>query len=98
MDDEVIENDDIVHCSLCGCSWDLCGNGEGLVLEGRSPLIGDSIPQQVKLCIECGIQAAAAVQRLMHEADTCEHGVVCGEWCEPCNRAYKEAAWNADNH
>ncbi len=24
--------------------------------------------------------------------DICEHGVPAGDWCEPCNLAYKEAA------
>ena len=23
--------------------------------------------------------------------DTCEHGVMAGNWCAPCNREYKEA-------
>jgi hypothetical protein len=32
--------------------------------------------------------------RLKYEPlpDHCEHGVADGDWCEPCNRAYKEAA------
>jgi hypothetical protein len=27
------------------------------------------------------------------DPDKCEHGVPDGEWCEPCNRDYKEAAY-----
>lgn len=26
------------------------------------------------------------------EGDFCEHGIADGEWCEPCNHEYKEAA------
>lgn len=84
--------EDIVHCHLCGSPWSLDGNGEGVVLNGNRPLCGRQLPEQIKLCIECGIQAAAAVERLIHEHDVCEHGVVCGDWCEPCNAAYKLAA------
>lgn len=27
----------------------------------------------------------------------CEHGVAEGDWCEPCNRAYKDAMGNPEN-
>lgn len=30
--------------------------------------------------------------------DVCEHGIPEGDWCETCNRAYKEAAADPENH
>lgn len=36
------------------------------------------------------------VAQLPH-SDICEHGVNDGDWCEPCNRAYKEAQVDPDN-
>jgi hypothetical protein len=89
--DEAIENDCILHCTLCGTAFDLSGNGEGMVFESRE------LPDQVKICIRCAIQVAAATQRLMHEADICEHGVVCGEWCEPCHDAYRDSQIDPEN-
>ena len=52
---------------------------------------------QIKLCIECACFAYRTLEQLIAEADHCEHGVMCGEWCEPCNRAYKEAQFDPEN-
>lgn len=51
-------------------------------------------------------QAADEIERLRKEVDrmmgldpeTCEHDVRIGDWCEPCNEAYKEAAADPENH
>lgn len=37
-------------------------------------------------------QLRAVVARLEPPPGVCEHGVIEGDWCEPCNREYKEAA------
>jgi hypothetical protein len=31
------------------------------------------------------------------EVESCEHGIAEGEFCDPCNRAYKDAAADPDN-
>lgn len=86
------DDSNTVHCSLCGSPWDLCGNGEGIILEGRRPLFDCCLlPLQFKLCIDCAIQAAAAVERTLQEHDQCEHGIICGEWCEACRNEYLRA-------
>ena len=37
-------------------------------------------------------EVEARLRKYEPEADKCEHGVAEGDWCEPCNKAYKEAA------
>jgi hypothetical protein len=36
------------------------------------------------------------ISRLEPKPGYCEHGVLDGDWCEPCNKAYKEAAKEAE--
>ena len=36
--------------------------------------------------------AEARLRRYEPEPGKCEHGVAEGDWCEPCNKAYKDAA------
>jgi len=81
---------DTVHCDLCGAPWDLV-LGDGIVLNAQSQNTLYGLPAQIKLCVDCAIQAAKATELMMHETDRCEHGVTVGDWCEPCNKAYKEA-------
>lgn len=40
---------------------------------------------------EARAELAAMKQKYEPEPGYCEHGVAEGDWCEPCNRAYKEA-------
>lgn len=86
LDDAIIE--DAVHCNFCGTSWVLGGHGDGITL--NSPSGGGSIPQ-LKLCIDCALFVARTLESEIADKDVCEHGVVCGDWCEPCHRAYREA-------
>ena len=96
LDDAVIE--DTVHCTLCGISWVLGGNGDGIfvTLPASGPLFGH-IGGQLKLCIECALQVKKEIELLLAEKDVCEHGVVCGDWCQPCNEAYKTAMADPSN-
>ena len=38
------------------------------------------------------LRTVAAREGRRAERDVCEHGVTCGDWCEPCNAEYKRAA------
>lgn len=40
-------------------------------------------------------QLLARLRHYEPEPGKCEHGVAEGDWCEPCNKAYKEAAIEA---
>ena len=40
-------------------------------------------------------EVEALLRKYEPEPDKCEHGVAEGDWCEPCNKAYKEAADDA---
>lgn len=90
-DDAIIE--DTVHCSFCGASWVLGSNGDGIILNLSSEHrdYGHAGPQ-LKLCMDCAAFVARTYQAKLESRDICEHGVLCGDWCESCNRAYKEAA------
>jgi hypothetical protein len=86
--------EDTVHCDLCGAGYDIGGNGEGICINSphhRNDPIGPTSGGQIKLCIDCALFAALTLKQALAEKDICEHGVVSGEWCEPCNRAYKQA-------
>jgi hypothetical protein len=41
--------------------------------------------------------AEAAIARHRELMDQCEHGIPIGQWCEPCNKAYKAAQIDPDN-
>jgi hypothetical protein len=88
IDDAIIE--DTVHCDFCGAGWTLGGHEGGICLnlpmqtEGR-------IGTQLKLCVVCAMEVSRVLQMNLDEKDICEHGVCAGDWCEPCNQAYKEA-------
>lgn len=32
------------------------------------------------------------IKKAKQVADVCEHNIKCGDWCEECNREYKDAA------
>lgn len=57
------------------------------------------------IVIASGLTAIAAAYRGVFKIETgedpsvvCEHGSLIGDWCEPCNAAYKQAAIdNAEN-
>lgn len=87
-DNRDAEVEDSVSCDLCGGRYDITGNGEGVCIQSRSE--SSHVPQ-LKLCIECAGRVAIAHQMAMQERDICEHGVVCGDWCPECNKAYKAA-------
>lgn len=95
MSDEIDELTDViiedtVHCDLCGASWVLGGCEDGIILQlprGRS----DFISGQLKLCCDCAAFVSLTYSQFVAEKDVCEHGVLCGDWCERCNRAYKAA-------
>lgn len=86
LDDAIIE--DTVHCSLCGSSWVLGGRADGITL--NSPSGGGQIAQ-LKLCLDCATFVARTLEAELAEKDVCEHGVASGDWCQPCNEAYKRA-------
>lgn len=91
LDDAIVE--DTVHCQLCGGSWVLGTRGDGVIL---TKLAGDDVPYQIAsgqllLCIDCAFFAARTLDQLIAESDQCEHGVLMGEWCEPCNESYRSA-------
>lgn len=92
LEDAIIE--DTAHCDFCGV---------GCVLGGGSDLVVVNLPKQhghpemtkiggqLKLCADCAMFVSLALKQNLQEKDICEHGVCCGDWCEPCNRAYKQA-------
>ena len=96
-EDAVIE--DTIHCTLCGFPWVLGGYGDGIVVtclkRPQDPPINGL--NQLKLCMDCAALVARTYEQEIARSDICEHGVLCGEWCEPCNRAYREAREDQDN-
>ena len=98
LDDAIIE--DTVHCSLCGASWVLGGCEDGIVVTlpqiTGGPHTGHLFGQ-LKLCVECALQVTRETELMLAENDRCEHGISCGDWCQPCNEAYKAAASDPDN-
>jgi hypothetical protein len=46
-------------------------------------------------CLTCIVAFDAASNP---EIETCEHGVKDGDWCEPCNKAEKEARMDPENN
>lgn len=92
LNDAIIE--DTVHCDFCGASWVLGSSGDGICcnLPVNQPVFAPSIRSgQLKLCMDCAAFVSLTYEQELREADQCEHGVLCGEWCEPCNREYREA-------
>ena len=92
LDDSIVE--DTVHCTLCGMSWVLGGNSEGIicVLPYYQPFgIPNLREGQIKLCFGCAAFVARTYEDELAERDQCKHGVLCGDWCEPCNREYRNA-------
>lgn len=94
VDDAIIE--DTVHCDFCGASWTLGGHEDGICINLPSSYtvveqIETRVGGQLKLCIDCALFVSLTLKQNLEERDICEHGVVCGDWCEPCNRSYKEA-------
>ena len=94
LDDAIIE--DTVHCDLCGASWVLGGNADGIcvtlpMLELQREFPVGRRGAQLKLCVACAAFVATTLEAELSCRDVCEHGVLCGDWCEPCNRAYLKA-------
>jgi len=90
LTDAIIE--DTVHCDLCGASWVLGGSGDGLIVQSPIADLQRFIGlAQIKLCYECVLHICRCADQWLREEDECEHGVFIGDWCEPCNRAYKDA-------
>lgn len=93
LEDAIIE--DTVHCDLCGASWVLgwCEDGLCVTLpRGRGMTSGELYGMsQLKLCNDCATFVALSYDKWRGQMDTCEHGIITGEWCEPCNEAYKRA-------
>lgn len=77
-------------CIFCGGS----GGGEDPATRCRACDGSGAVPtvNQLSLCVECAKAVHDAYQTLLRDAGVCEHGVNDGEWCEECNRDYKEAA------
>lgn len=92
VDDAIIE--DTVHCDFCGAAWTLGGREDGICVNlpqaHPSPLT-TKLGGQLKLCIDCSLFVGLTLKQNLMEADVCEHGVTSGDWCERCNRHYKEA-------
>lgn len=44
------------------------------------------------------VEVEDAIRKFREADDICEHGVKDGDYCEPCNRAYKDAAADPNNH
>lgn len=89
LDDAVIE--DTVHCDLCGCSWVLGGNEDGVILEAdpSNAYPYGRIGGQLKLCQSCAMLVHDAYRQNLRDAGICEHGINDGELCESCNLEYK---------
>jgi len=92
--DAIVE--DTVHCDLCGSSWVLGGCEDGVVITPpRRSHDNECWPggiAQLKLCGDCALFVKLTIEQWQREQDVCEHGILAGEWCEPCNREYKRAA------
>ena len=43
------------------------------------------------LCIPCCYRAHLTWEELQAKGVFCEHGIMDGDWCEECNKEYKEA-------
>lgn len=95
MDDAIIK--DTVHCDLCGASWILGGNADGICVNlpqlsvaNFSSFVG-KVGGQLSLCMDCAAMVARTYEAEIKDGDICEHGVLCGDWCAPCNAEYRRA-------
>jgi hypothetical protein len=62
-------------------------------------IAGKLSPEQTRAGLAFTFKIAATIRAILAEAhapDLCEHGIPEGEYCGPCNRAYKEAAREHD--
>jgi hypothetical protein len=88
LDDATVE--DTVHCDLCGAPWVLGGHGDGIIVQPTQATWW-ALGGQLKLCTDCAVYVSRVLRDELAERDVCEHGVLCGDWCEPCNAAHKQA-------
>lgn len=97
LDDAIIE--DTVHCDFCGSPWALGGHEDGICIINPNPTPEDiGGMAQLKLCLDCAMFVSLALKQNLEEKDICEHGVCCGDWCEPCSKAYKQARIDNESH
>lgn len=92
LTDAIIE--DTVHCDFCGTSWVLGGYGDGICIQSPKPLeaqVHEGFPSQLKLCMDCAAEVARAYDAEAKQSDRCEHGVLTGDWCQPCHAEYRRA-------
>lgn len=95
------DDNDIVHCTLCGCLVDLCIDCivvEAHLREGQHFNDPDFMGcGQIKLCPSCASACTTAINAHYHESGICEHGIREGDWCAECNAAYKMARVDPEN-
>ncbi len=86
---------DTNQCTLCGCHWYVGDSEPGIICtlpDNKVQSPGFAL-YEIRLCDDCALFVSKTFEQHLHEQDKCEHGVICGEWCEPCNRAYKDALY-----
>ena len=89
---------DSVGANVIGFTYELYStDGANSAIIHQKDTKGDS--DFVVLSPSDARRLAAALLKFADEREgpVCEHGVKEGDWCEPCNRAYKEAAKESDN-